>query len=75
MALTQDVDMLASFPGSFTSLAVRAGPYWEAGRGPWNKAIDVQLPTLVSRSLLQMTPKKNGGCIKSAQMTHSKCLR
>ena len=53
MALTQDVDMLASFPGSLPSLAVQAGPYRkqrEAGQGPWNKAIDVQLPTLVSCS-------------------------
>ena len=53
-ALTQDVDMLASFPGSFLLLAVWAGSYckqWEAGWGPWNKAIDVQLPTLVLCSL------------------------
>ena len=52
MALTQDVDILASFPGSFPSLAVRVGPYckqWEAGRG-FQGYIDVQLPTLVSCS-------------------------
>ena len=45
--------MLASFPGSFLLLAVRAGPYCkqqEAGRRPWSKDIDVQLPTVVSRS-------------------------
>jgi len=52
-ALTQDVDMLASFPGSFPLLAVWAGPYCkqqEAGQWPWNKATDMQLATLVSRS-------------------------
>ena len=30
---------------------------------------------LVSWRTVGMAPKKNGGHIKSAQMTHSKCLR
>ena len=53
-ALTKDIDILTRFvPRQLLLLAVRAGPYCkqrEAGRGPWNKAIDVQLPILVSRS-------------------------
>ena len=46
--MTQDVDILASFPSSFPSLAVRVGSYCKLGEG--SKAIDVQLPTPISRS-------------------------
>ena len=62
-ALTQDihVDMLALFPCTSPSLAVRAGPYCkqrEAGQGPWNKAIDV-LTTIILRRILNVNNNKH----------------
>ena len=44
-----------------------------------NACVVVTLPNIImaygSTPYVGMTPKKNGGHIKSAQMTRSKCLR